>query len=110
MNADEARERAASALSQRLRAWKVDSPEVRGREFIGELMNAGWLWMPTENRPRPPRREQECEVHAGQWDGRCAGCAADRLGIPDDAPIQPRRLSHGTPKPPIRDLIEGATP
>lgn len=109
MNADEARERAGSALAGRLRAWGVDTAEIRGREYVAELMNAGWRWMPPENRPTPPRREQECRVHAGQWDGRCAGCAADRIALPDPSAESrheaDKRRAAAHPKPPIRTLI-----
>lgn len=80
MNADEAREQACHALANRLRAWGLSDCEVRARDFVAGLYGAGWRWQAPENRPIPPRRADECDVHAGNWASRCAGCAADRLG------------------------------
>lgn len=98
MNADEAREQAARALAARLRAWSLPDPEVKARDYVAGLYAAGWRWQSPENRPTPPRRGDECEIHAGQWAGRCAGCAADQKAAPDDRD-EPRPLPPKTPKP-----------
>lgn len=99
MNADEAREQATHALATRLRAWSVANPELRARDYVAGLYKAGWRWQATENRPQPPRRGEECDIHAGQWADRCAGCAADRLARPDDQPARPVRARTVHPKP-----------
>jgi len=29
--------------------------------------------------PRPPRGDEQCPIHPGQWRDRCSGCRADKL-------------------------------
>lgn len=100
MNADEAREQACRALAARLRAWSLPDPEVKARDYVAGLYAAGWRWQSPENRPTPPRRDDECEIHAGQWATRCAGCAADQKAAPDDVELtQPPIATTKTPKP-----------
>lgn len=105
MNADEAREQACHALAARLRAWGVSDGEVRARDYIAGLYSVGWRWQSPENRPAPPRREDECPTHAGQWAIRCAACVADELGtdgptvIPAPEPkSKPRRWRDHIPR------------
>lgn len=39
-------------------------------------------------RAHPPRRDQECRIHVGQWADNCAGCKLDDV-IPVDDPPSP---------------------
>ncbi|GAB2970161.1 hypothetical protein [Nocardioides montaniterrae] len=100
MNADEARDRAVNALANRFRAFGATDPAIRAHEYIGGLMAEGWTWQPTENRPVPPKRDDECQQHAGQWAGRCAGCAADQLEAATAKRAQ-RTPPPKVPKPPL---------
>lgn len=97
MNADEARDRAINALASRFRAFGASDPAIRAHDFIGGLQAEGWIWMPAENRPAPPRRTEECPEHAGQWANRCSGCVADQL----ENTNPPRTPAPKTPKPPL---------
>lgn len=70
---------------------KVDRDQNRGRntmEFVP--YPATWLngerWSDAVEPGKtkvdmriPPKRDEECPIHAGQWAARCSGCAADRL-------------------------------
>lgn len=58
-------------------------PDVR---TPGVIPKAGSHWDPpgrtqsTSTRiRRPPKREQECEQHPGEWQDSCRCCAADRI-------------------------------
>lgn len=60
--------------------------------------------------PHPPRREQECRKHPGNWANPCSGCAADMAPDPDYG--QPSQLTHDpTPPrvPPPGDVIDEDT-
>lgn len=54
----------------------------------GVIPKPGSHWDPPAARQRqtgtrirrPPRREQECKQHPGEWADACRGCAADRIG------------------------------
>lgn len=55
--------------------------------------------------PRPPRREQECRVHAGQHAHNCPGCAADNLV---QHPSTPPRVPPPGDTPPAAESIAAA--
>ena len=40
---------------------------------------------------RPPRKDEECDVHVGQWADACHGCASDRLTGERTTPAELRR-------------------
>lgn len=43
---------------------------------------------PTTHR-HPPRREQECRRHPGEWHDACRPCAAERIARADEEPNEP---------------------
>ena len=53
---------------------------------------------------RPPRRDQECPHHAGQWAGNCGGCAVDRA---NGDPAPSKRTTRTGPPPEWRKAREG---
>lgn len=71
MNTDDARREAVRMLASRFRAWNVDQAEERAREYISELVVAGWHWAPPENRPTPPRAEEICPGICGRHRDSC---------------------------------------
>ena len=46
---------------------------------------------PKSETHRPPRKTEECPIHAGQWRESCSACAADRLAGDTTRPADPRR-------------------
>lgn len=60
MNADEAKREAIRVLGNRMRAWGVELPDAKARDFMDDLRLDGWLWMPPNNRPRPPKAGTHC--------------------------------------------------
>lgn len=49
-------------------------------------------------RAEPPRREDECQMHPGQWANNCGGCRADELAALDEGESAPsRRRSRPVP-------------
>lgn len=40
---------------------------------------------------RPPKRDEDCPRHAGQWADSCHGCAADRIAGDETQPAELRR-------------------
>lgn len=55
------------------------TPGAIRRPFVPEA--------PTRERPRPPKRHEECPTHPGHHATGCSGCAADRLaGDATEAP------------------------
>src|SRR5690606_4981273 len=93
MNAAEARAQAIAALSHRLRGRGVDQPETKAAIYLADMTKAGWVWMSPENRPHPPRREDQCDRHPGEWADRCRGCASDQLAQEPTEPRRPRERS-----------------
>lgn len=69
---------------------KADTPGV-----IPNMTGEHWRERVTERQPaRPPRREDECKTHAGQWADSCGGCrVGDLPGYGDDEP-DPHPFSH----------------
>lgn len=59
------------------------------------LLEAGPWWkaaaIDTAHVQRPPRKHEECPLHAGHWRESCHGCAADRLAGERTTPAEPRR-------------------
>lgn len=96
---------AKSALAARLRIWGIDEPAERAGGFIDDLVSQGWAMSPKhEARPRPPRRSEECPMHAGQHHDKCGGCATDRLAVDANEPLS--TIPGATPVA-IREQIRG---
>lgn len=71
-------------------------PDDRGRDVTSFVpYPATWLnreqWMDQDpagkkqddGRLRPPKKDEECPIHVGQWASNCRGCAADQKAKPD---------------------------
>src|SRR5690606_30620260 len=41
----------------------------------------------------PPKSDQECDRHPGEWADRCRGCASDQLAQEPTEPRRPRERS-----------------
>lgn len=79
---------AKRALSARLQMWSVDEPAKKADGFIEDLVSQGWVMSPKhEARPRPPHRDEECQMHIGQHRERCAPCLTDRLAVDAAEPV-----------------------
>lgn len=94
----------AVALAWVCTRTKTDTPRL--------LLEAGpwWKAAATESAHinRPPRKGEECEIHAGQWRGSCAGCAADKFTGERTTPPNLRRPDAGSHIARMRAEIESA--
>lgn len=87
---------ATRALAHRLTEWGVDGAPEKAASFIEALVSRGWA-MDAKTKPgrRPPRAEDECRLHPGEWRVNCRCCHADRKAMRDehdaDAAEQRRR-------------------
>ena len=59
----------------------IPAPGTHWQEGIKEQPGKG----------RPPRKSEECEIHAGWWADSCHGCASDRLAGDKTTPPDLRR-------------------
>lgn len=68
---------AKKALAARLLIWGIDEPASRAEGFIDDLVTQGWAMQPRhEIRPRPPKADEQCPRHPGQWADNCGPCLA----------------------------------
>jgi hypothetical protein len=77
---------AKRALAARLRAWGIgDDAASLAAGFIDDLAAQGWaIEAHRETRRQPPRRDQECRAHPGEWADACRPCATERRAIDAD--------------------------
>lgn len=71
--------------------WIATDPKT---ETPARVLEAGPWWKATNTEretPRPPRKAEECPIHAGNWRDNCHGCASDRLADTDTTPPELRR-------------------
>ncbi len=71
---------AVKALARRLFDWGVtDNPATKARLYIDELTMRGWKPDFVNVSRRPPRRDEECRLHVGEYaPPNCRCCHADK--------------------------------
>jgi hypothetical protein len=95
---------AAAYVAEQRRQGKHPTYTIHAARW---LRNERWNDEPAAPGPttrKPPRRDEECPDHPGQWAGNCAGCAADRLEATQPRVVQQPREEK--PRLPRRRDIE----
>lgn len=60
---------------------------------IANLRSSAWSERVTKAEQRqPPKRDEECHHHPGEWPDACRGCAADRLTAEQQTQDERRKL------------------
>lgn len=105
--------RAATMLEGRLRVWGVENPAGKARDYVNDLVEAGWIMSPErEQRPHPPTFDEMCRLHPGSHANDCRGCRADQIaGEPRNrnAVRATQRDEYQTHVDQLRDLLNGRT-
>jgi hypothetical protein len=71
------------------------------------ILEAGPWWQATQTSSetyRPPRKDEECPRHAGNYVDSCRGCAADQRVGDSTAPGEPRKPDRSTQLAELRRL------
>lgn len=67
-------------------------PTAKSPGVIASTESIHWQEKLAAPTPRPPRGDEQCPLHPGQWRDRCSGCKADQLtgtSASEDKPVTP---------------------